>query len=148
MRGLAPKIAPLVYATNPANIAAAIDSATRISTGFEINTGSTKVNQIEEKKKDEIAELREQIANLALVEQIKAEKQKMDRDNWNGRTNWNNNTPRLNQPYEQTPSNNNYYQKAICGRCNQPEHIARECQERIPPTQYRGTQRGGNRGGY
>src|ERR1044072_7525319 len=63
VKGLAPKIAPLVYATNPANIAAAIDSATRIAIRFEINAGGTKVNQIGEKERDEIAELREQIAN-------------------------------------------------------------------------------------
>src|ERR1043165_5856792 len=81
VRGLAPKIAPLVYATNPANIAAAIDSATRIATGFEINTENSKINNIEEEEKDKIAELREQIANLALVEQIKAEKQKNEKDN-------------------------------------------------------------------
>ena len=59
----------MVYATNPTNINATIDSTTRIATGFEINTGGNKINQIERKEeKDEIAELREQIANLALVE--------------------------------------------------------------------------------
>src|ERR1044072_3067010 len=65
IRGLGPKIAPLVYATNPANLNAAIDSATRIATGFEINVGGSKINQVEgDERRDEIAELREQIANL------------------------------------------------------------------------------------
>src|ERR1044072_4702946 len=88
VKGLNQKIAPLIYATNPANLTMAIDTATRISTGFKISLGSGKVNQVEER--DKINELKEQMANLVLVEQIKAEKQK-EQANWNGRTNWNSN---------------------------------------------------------
>jgi hypothetical protein len=88
---------------------------------------------------------------LALVEQIRAEteKQKSEKGNWNGRTNWNTTAAvsRLNQPYEQaTNDNSNYYRNTVCWRCNSPGHIARVCQVRIP--QQQGTQRGGNRGDY
>ena len=54
--GLNPKITPLAYANNPATLAAVIDDATWLSTGFEMATESSKVNQVH---KAEIAELRE-----------------------------------------------------------------------------------------
>ena len=78
IRGLNLKIAPLVYASNPANIENTINTTTRIATGFELNAGSSKINQIE--RDDKIAELKEQIANLALIEQLKAEQQKADKN--------------------------------------------------------------------
>ena len=71
IRNLNPKIAPLVYTSNPANLNATIDTATRIATGMEMSTGTAKINHIDQD--DEIAQLKEQIANLALIEQIRVE---------------------------------------------------------------------------
>ena len=63
--GLNPKIASLVYAIDPATLAAIIDTTIRIATGFEMISGILKINQL---KGDEIAELWKQIANLVIVE--------------------------------------------------------------------------------
>ena len=102
IRGLNPKIAPLIYASNPATLGAAMDEATRLATGFELTAGPSKVNQVHN---DEIAELREQIANLALVDQMRSDEKKNDilksqNSDWSGRTSWTESVPRLNRPYE------------------------------------------------
>ena len=86
VRELNPKIASLVYSTNPTNLAAAIDTAIRIATDYELNSRNSKIYQI--KREDEIVELREQIANLAMIEQIKVEKEKEAKLRWNGQINW------------------------------------------------------------
>ena len=64
IRELSLKIAPLVYAMNPTNLVTAINTTNQIAISFEITIRTTKVGNIEE---NEIAELREQIVNLALV---------------------------------------------------------------------------------
>ena len=80
IRGLNPKIAALVYTQNPTTLQAAIDAATMISTGYELTTGTSKISNVGDEK-DEIAELREQIANLAMVEQIRKEGKQKDQPN-------------------------------------------------------------------
>ena len=99
IRGLNPKIAPLVYATNPRTLTTAIDTATWIVIGFKIIARTFKIGNVES---DEIAELRKQIANLALVKQMRSKwAVSANLKNWNGRTNWLSPVSVLNQSYEQ-----------------------------------------------
>src|ERR1043165_6309265 len=80
IRGLNPKIAAMVYAQNPANLQAAIDAVTLISTEYELTTGNPKIGNVR-KEKDDNPELQEQITNLAMVDQMRnEEKQKSQAD--------------------------------------------------------------------
>jgi hypothetical protein len=87
------------------------------------------VNQVD----DKIAELREQIANLALIDQMKSDERKNNdtpkprNSDWSGRTSWTELVLRLNQPYE-TPVDTSWHRDALCFRCNEYEHISKNCQ--------------------
>ena len=82
-----------------------------------------------------------------MIKQIRFEQQK-NNSNWNGRTSWSQPVPVLNQLYEQNVNQNNsdWHRNATCYRCNNVNHIARNCQLGPQPRIEKGRSQEGNRG--